>query len=98
MTSTWNTGFPYLGKMGEEAMKAGITDHYFHYLIVDHYFTPTLSEELAHLAQAAGYQQVFNHADQLSSGAPVWTEIYALPAGAAATLDQEVTRQSTSNF
>ena len=83
--STWNTGFPYLGKMGEEAMKAGITDRYFQYLIVDHYFTPTLSGELAHLARAAGYLQVFNHADLLSSGDPVWTEIYALPAGATGT-------------
>jgi hypothetical protein len=81
--STWDIGFTHAGATGTAAMKAGLADHYFQYLIIDGYYTPELSRELQQIAQTAGYRQVFAHGDALSSAATVRTEVYALNTGSA---------------
>ena len=81
--STWDTGFTHGGATGVAAMKAGLADHYFQYLIIDGYYTKALSRELQQVAQAAGYRQVFAHGDTISSGATILTQVYAPDSGSA---------------
>jgi hypothetical protein len=82
--STWDPGFTHGGAIGAAAMKAGLADHYFQYLIIDGFYTPALSNELQQVAQTAGYRQVFAHGDALSSGATVLTQVSPLNTGSAA--------------
>ena len=79
--STWDPGFPYGSTRGVAAMKAGLADHYFQYLIIDGYYTKALRSELQQVAQAASYRQVCAHGDALSGGATVLTQVYALNTG-----------------
>ncbi len=88
LVGTWATDYQHGGQVGAAAMKAGLTDHYFKYLIVDGYYTPDLSNELKQVAQAAGYQRTFLHTDLLGDKSTVDTEVYSIDpsAGKSATI------------
>lgn len=78
----WSNTFymEYRGFQGEEAMLAGIRDHYFTYVILDDYYTPDINPDLEDALQAAGYKIIYSEPEpqELSTAQITYARVYSL--------------------
>lgn len=76
--STWS--FQYAGLSDMSAMKKGIQDHYFDYVILDDYYNPPeLSQTLLPFLKAAGYVVAFEDTQQLQNWDTRRIQVFTTP-------------------
>ncbi|MDZ4719900.1 MAG: glycosyltransferase family 39 protein [Roseiflexaceae bacterium] len=78
--TTWDNtwAFGYNGQNGLSAMQIAIRDHYFDRVILDSYYTPTLTAQLVPTLLDAGYTLSFQDTQTLTTG-QIAIQVYERP-------------------